>query len=153
MKQELAAANPDEPLEMELAAFNSWVDRIGAVVAAATTVNISLGNPGNFDIVATPDEMEEGSITFAARNDDVAAITHEFLLIKTDTLAADLISNAPIGLSFDESGYDVRVDSGDLPEGATYQTTVSLEAGHYVAVCNEPGHAHNGMATDFTVAA
>jgi uncharacterized cupredoxin-like copper-binding protein len=42
---------------------------------------------------------------------------------------------------------------GDLstgPLGAAL-TTDKLAPGHYVAVCNLPGHYHNGMRVDFTV--
>jgi uncharacterized cupredoxin-like copper-binding protein len=116
------------------------------------TVTVALGSPDNFDIVPNTVSVLAQDITFAVRNADAFAITHEFLLIKTTDTAAAIIAAAPLGGTFDESGYDVRVDSGDIAQHGTYTSSaVTLEAGHYVMVCNEPGHAHSGMALDFTV--
>ncbi len=39
-----------------------------------------------------------------------------------------------------------------MAQGVRARADVSLEAGGYVAVCNEAGHSANGMAADLTVA-
>jgi uncharacterized cupredoxin-like copper-binding protein len=39
----------------------------------------------------------------------------------------------------------------DLAKGRTKRLSLNLEKGHYVLICNLPGHYEAGMRTDFTV--
>jgi uncharacterized cupredoxin-like copper-binding protein len=84
-----------------------------------------------------------GKIRFSVHNS--GAITHEFVVIRTDKPAAGLMK----GARADESG-NVG-ETGDLKAGATKAITLNLKAGHYALICNLPGHYKAGQHTDFTV--
>ena len=76
------------------------------------------------------------------------ALQHEFVIYRTDLAALDL----PLveGL-VDQSSPDItvvlRIDTFE----ASRLESVVLEAGHYVLLCNLPGHYELGMSTNFTV--
>jgi uncharacterized cupredoxin-like copper-binding protein len=84
-----------------------------------------------------------GKIRFSVHNS--GAITHEFVVIRTDKPAADLLK----GTRADESG-NVG-ETGDLAAGASKTVTLNLKAGHYALICNLPGHYKLGQHVDFTV--
>jgi uncharacterized cupredoxin-like copper-binding protein len=102
----------------------------------------------SFSVTPTSTSAKAGSVTFAVTN--VATdVAHEFVVIKTD-LAADQL---PVGgdQKVDETAVTV---AGELPEmtmGSASTLNVTLEAGHYVLICNVVGHYSAGMRTDFTV--
>jgi len=81
-------------------------------------------------------------------------MTHEFVVLKTDTPAASI----PIGtfegeqgrINEDTAGTNVG-ETGDLKAGATKTVTINLQPGHYVFLCNLPGHYMQGMRIDVTV--
>ena len=76
---------------------------------------------------------------------------HEMVLLKTD--------RAPTALPLQAGGDKVDEEAsgtsaGEIEEisaGATKAATFNLTPGHYVLVCNEPGHYKNGMAASFEV--
>lgn len=113
-----------------------------------TTVVVALGSEG-FDIIATPMKPRSGPMHFIITD---VGFGHELLVIKTATTASAIIASAIMGGQFDESPYDIRVDTGTVAHGDTVEHDATLEPGHYVLVCNEPGHAHLGMAIDWSVA-
>lgn len=124
-------------------------DGTRALIEAPPTVAIDLGGSEAFEIAASPTEVSAGYVTFVVHN--IGGFTHECLIVKTDLSASDLVALAPQGGQLDESTLDVRADSGDVPAGTYVRFDVVLPPGHYVLVCNEAGHAHLGMATDFDV--
>lgn len=88
-----------------------------------------------------------GTITFQVTN--TGTMEHEFLVIDTDTAAADL--------PYDES--TDRVPEGDvtvldeiegIQPGETKTLELDLEAGHYALICNLVKHWRQGMRADFT---
>lgn len=87
-----------------------------------------------------------GSVTFHITNN--GALTHEFVVIASDTPAASL----PVGDDSTVSEDDVEVvdEVEDIEAGATADLTVDLPAGHYDIICNIEGHYTSGMHTDFT---
>ncbi|MEX1248923.1 MAG: hypothetical protein WEA61_10630 [Anaerolineales bacterium] len=113
------------------------------------------GGPAKIDVTMTDYQMElsadsvkAGEVTFHIQND--ADITvHEFVVVQTDTLAADL----PVGedLLVDESQFTPVDEVEDLEAGDSADLTVTLAPGHYVLLCNIAGHFTLGMHTDFTV--
>jgi len=102
--------------------------------------------------VAMPTALHPGRHTFAVTNSGTAP--HELLVFRTD-----LPGNAlPVGADGDvieDSPLLVKVvDSGDASNpGASKSVPASqpFAPGHYVAVCNLPGHYRLGMWLNVTV--
>jgi uncharacterized cupredoxin-like copper-binding protein len=93
-----------------------------------------------------------GKVTFTVKND--GTIPHEFVVLRTDTMAADfpIASFEGESLRFDEDAAGENVgETGDMEAGTTKSLVVSLPAGHYALVCNLPTHYGLGMHIDFTV--
>ncbi len=110
----------------------------------ASRVGVSLGGSSEFALTATPAKIAAGKVTFRVRND--GSITHELVVVRTDMAAGALASG---GGRADETGS--AGESGDLTAGASANLSLNLPAGHYVLLCNLPGHYAGGMRTDFTV--
>lgn len=121
------------------------------VSAVGATVSISLTQ---WSVTPTATTIPAGKVSFKVSN--VGSITHEFVVLKTNTLAADI----PIGsfegekdrINEDTSGTNVG-ETGDMKVGATKTITIGLQPGHYVFLCNLPAHYGLGMHTDVTVVA
>ena len=93
-----------------------------------------------------PATVAAGSVTFTVVNEGVKK--HEFVILQTDVMAADL----PIkGDEVNEDDYVVVDEIGDLPPGETGTLTVDLAPGHYALICNLKGHMRMGMYADITV--
>ena len=105
-----------------------------------------------WSITPTSTMVPAGTITFSVRN--AGAIPHEFVVLSTDTLAADF----PIGsfegeanrIDEDKVGTNVG-ETGDMQPKTTKPITIDLKPGHYAFVCNLPAHYGLGMHVDFTV--
>ena len=67
------------------------------------------------------------------------------VVIKTDKMAADLGQGAQAS----EAGKVGAV--AELAAGQSKKLTLNLVAGHYVLICNVPGHYAAGMYQDFNV--
>jgi uncharacterized cupredoxin-like copper-binding protein len=128
----------------------------GSPSASATTsreggqnVSVSL-NQWSVTPSTTP---SSGSVTFTVTND--GTITHEFVVLKTETLSADIpvgkFEGEPNRINEDTAGTNVG-ETGDMDAGATKTLTIDLAPGHYVFLCNLPGHYQSGMHVDVTVA-
>ncbi len=74
--------------------------------------------------------------------------------MQTDTPAADFHIGSFEGeknrVNEDTVGTNVG-ETGDLRTGTTKTITIDLKPGHYVFMCNLPGHYALGMHADFTV--
>jgi uncharacterized cupredoxin-like copper-binding protein len=71
---------------------------------------------------------------------------HELVVIKTSKAANEL----PVSYRrASDKGSVGEVE--DIAGGKSKQLTLNLKKGHYVLVCNLPGHYKAGMRTDFTV--
>ncbi len=119
----------------------------GAEVAASeadTTVDATLGE---YFIKLDADSASAGNIQFKVSND--GKLEHEFVVIATDTPAADL----PLeGTDVDEAAAgEVPGEIGSVEAGATEEITLSLDASKYALICNLPGHYKAGQYTEFTV--
>jgi uncharacterized cupredoxin-like copper-binding protein len=96
-----------------------------------------------FSVNPSAAQAAAGKVTFKVHNS--GTITHEFVVVKTNKSAADLLK----GSRADESG-NVG-ETGDLKAGASKALTLNLKPGHYALICNLPGHYAAGQHVDFTV--
>lgn len=119
-------------------------------VAPGGPVTVTLDQ---WSITPSATTVSAGPITFVVS--DAGTITHEFVVIRSDTPAADF----PIGsfegeknrINEDTVGTNVG-ETGDMEAGGTQSLNLDLRPGHYAFVCNLPGHYGLGMHIDFTVA-
>ena len=131
---------------------------IGIVVVAVAYVRNRSPAPAG-DVQATtvdfkitmPTTLTAGAHTIGLTND--GTVGHELVLFKTD-LPANALPLQANGDVNEASSELVNVgDSGEpLKAGGTESfDTKSLNPGHYVAVCNLPGHYQLGMKLNVTV--
>jgi uncharacterized cupredoxin-like copper-binding protein len=85
-------------------------------------------------------------VTFNVTNSGTTI--HEFVVVETDTKAADL---TVVDNKIDESVLTPVDEIEDIEAGATPTLTVDLAAGHYVLLCNIETHYSQGMYADFDV--
>jgi uncharacterized cupredoxin-like copper-binding protein len=117
----------------------------GPTTPSAATVTVSLAS---FSLSPSPASAPAGSVTFNISN-TAAEDVHEFVVVQSDLAAGEL----PIGAegAIDESALTVVDEVEEMAPGASASLTVDLAAGHYVLLCNVPGHYGLGMRADFTV--
>ncbi len=117
--------------------------------AGQTDVAVNLQQ---WSITPTIATAPTGTITFAVTN--AGTITHEFVVLSTDTLAADFPIKSFEGetnrIDEDKVGENVG-ETGDMEPNTTKTLTIDLKPGHYAFVCNLPAHYGLGMHVDFTV--
>jgi uncharacterized cupredoxin-like copper-binding protein len=105
-----------------------------------------------WSITPQASHVAAGPVTFTVSND--GTITHEFVVMQTDTPAADFHIGSFEGekprVNEDAAGTNVG-ETGNLKAGTRKTITIDLKPGHYVFMCNLPGHYGLGMHTDFTV--
>ena len=105
-----------------------------------------------WSVTPTVTTVPAGSVTFTVTND--GTIPHEFVVLQTETSAADFPIKSFEGeserINEDTAGTNVG-ETGDMEAGTTKTLTIDLASGHYAFVCNLPAHYGQGMHTDFTV--
>lgn len=103
----------------------------------------------SFQIKFSKYSAQAGPITFHIVNgaDDML---HEFILIQTDAPASELPTDEMTG-RVQEDAVTIITAAEDIPPANSRNITVNLAAGHYVIVCNLPGHYEQGMRVDFNV--
>jgi uncharacterized cupredoxin-like copper-binding protein len=94
-------------------------------------------------IAISPKSASHGKVTFAVKNG--GSVEHELVVIKTSTKASKL------KLSGGEASEKGSVGEVELQKGKSKNLTLNLAKGHYVLICNIPGHYKGGMHVDFTV--
>jgi uncharacterized cupredoxin-like copper-binding protein len=112
----------------------------GAAAALPHKIDDTLAE---FSVTPSAPQAAAGKVTFAVQNS--GKVTHEFVVLRTDKPAANLLQ----GARADESG-NVG-ETGDLQPGQAKTISLKLPAGHYALICNLPGHYKAGQHTDFTV--
>lgn len=114
-----------------------------AQAAAGGAVEVTLKQwavePGSSTVAA-------GEVTFTVSN--AGAAPHEFAIVRSDL--------NPEGLptadgAVDENRVEVVGRIDQFPGGETMETTLTLQAGSYVLICNIPAHYDLGMRAAFTV--
>jgi uncharacterized cupredoxin-like copper-binding protein len=111
-----------------------------ATAPGAVTVALS-----EWKVAPSTTEMPAGPVTFDVHNS--GAQPHELVVLKTTKAAAHLGAAGTARLP--ETGHVGEV--GELKAGASGKTTIKLAPGHYVLICNLPGHWTAGMHSDLTV--
>lgn len=108
----------------------------------ATTVNFK---------ILMPTSLTEGKHTIGLTNN--GTVDHEVVLFKTDLPANALPLEANGDVNEDSPQLTNVADSGEPLKagGTTSFKTTALTPGHYVAVCNLPGHYRLGMKLTVTV--
>ncbi len=105
-----------------------------------------------WSITPTVSTVSTGSVAFTVTNN--GTVEHEFVVLQTDTPAADFPITSFEGekdrLNEDTAGTNVG-ETGDMAPATTKTITIDLQPGHYAFVCNLPGHYGKGMHIDFTV--
>jgi uncharacterized cupredoxin-like copper-binding protein len=97
-----------------------------------------------FKIKPTATAVHAGSVSFAVTNEGKAK--HEFVVLQTDVAAGAL----PVKGSRASEAGNIG-ETGDLGAGESKTVTLDLKAGHYVFICNLPGHYKSGMRRGFRV--
>ncbi len=87
-----------------------------------------------------------GEVRFEIEN--AGSVPHDFVLIRTDLDAADL-PYLTEDLKVIEDGLEIVDEVRGLNTGESASLTVTLEAGHYVVICNVSGHYGEGMRVNF----
>src|SRR3954470_2427341 len=106
----------------------------------STTVTLS-----EFKISPSPKSASAGKVTFTVKNK--GDMEHEMIVVKTSTAASKFKVGGNNRVS--EKGSVGEVE--DLAGGKSKKLTLNLKKGHYVLLCNIPGHYKGGMRADFTV--
>jgi uncharacterized cupredoxin-like copper-binding protein len=124
-----------------------------AIASASTTpagpVMVSIQQ---WSITPQVSTVSTGPVTFEVSNK--GTITHEFVVMRTNTAAPDLKVGTYEGQSprvNENTAGTVVGETGDMAAGTTKFVTINLEPGHYVFMCNLPAHYGLGMHTDFIV--
>ena len=97
-----------------------------------------------FSVKASPKSVTAGKVKFSVKN--AGSDEHELVIVKTNTPASKLKVS---GGRAKASGEVARIE--DVAGGKSKSKTVSLKKGHYVLICNLPGHYQQGMRADLTV--
>ena len=105
-----------------------------------------------FRITPALTRARPGTVVFKAHN--AGAVTHQFLVIRSDLGTADL-PRLSANRGVDETKVDVVGKVEDIAPGATGELSVAADAGKYVLICNlfAGGESHylEGMYTAFEV--
>ncbi len=126
---------------------------VGAALALRTT-----GPSGDVVVKTTnykismPSTLRAGRHTLAYTND--GSVPHEILLFRTDLPGNALPLRADGSVDEESPLLHSVADSGNQTAPGGYEsvpTNEPLTAGHYVAVCNLPGHYRLGMWLNVSV--
>jgi uncharacterized cupredoxin-like copper-binding protein len=114
---------------------------------AETTDTVSVIEK-NYGIYLNTSAVPAGQINFDLSN--LGPDQHEFVVFKTD-LAADQLPVANGLVNENAPTLQKQDEQQEYPSGETRTLTLNLDPGHYVLICNLPGHYQQGMHVDFTV--
>jgi hypothetical protein len=97
----------------------------------------------DFRIVPYQSTVAAGKVTFVATNG--GKVPHEMVVVRTDSRPRDLLKGAKAS----EAGSVGEI--GEFKAGGTARVTLDLKPGHYLLLCNLPGHFKAGMFKNFIV--
>lgn len=103
------------------------------------------------EITIDPDTASADLLTWGITNS--GALDHEFLILQTDDVAADVIALGIEDDVADLDAYTVAGSSGVIAAGDSTVFFADLAEGHYVIVSNQVNDVFAGMVTEFTVSA
>jgi uncharacterized cupredoxin-like copper-binding protein len=110
-------------------------------------VQLNMGKPAEFSLRPSVRSAAAGEVAFKVRN--AGKIEHEFVILKTPTKAARLKARPGAPSEVVEPGFLVELE--DMQPGDRANLVMPLKRGHYVLLCNKPGHFKGGMRSDFVV--
>jgi uncharacterized cupredoxin-like copper-binding protein len=121
---------------------------VGATTAGALTRGKVIQTKLNeYNVLTAKQSAPAGKVTFVVKN--IGKIVHEFVVVKTDKPAGNLLGGDHGPNRADESGSVGEIE--ELKPGETKRLTVTLKKGHYALLCNLPGHYKAGQYIDFYV--
>jgi uncharacterized cupredoxin-like copper-binding protein len=117
-----------------------------AVVGQAVGVTLD-----EFKVQFDTNSVPAGKVTFEITN--TGHEKHELVILRTDLNVNAIPENSSEKNKLTENGTGVvHVTEYDgVDPGKEHNLVADLPAGHYLLLCNYPGHAHAGMAAFFTV--
>ena len=93
-------------------------------------------------------QIKAGSVTFDVHNAADNSLVHELVVLRTP-IADDAL---PVRKGqVPEVKFQKMGEVEDVAPGKSRRLTIKLVPGHYVLVCNKPGHYSMGMHTSLTV--
>ncbi len=103
----------------------------------------------SFRIHISQETVQAGPVTFHIVNgaDDML---HEFIIVKTDLPSTDLPLD-PVTSRVNEDAIEIVTSQDNIEPAHSRDINLTLDAGHYVLICNLPGHYLQGMMVDFHV--
>ena len=125
----------------------------GGSPAAGQAIDVTLQE---WAVVPASESVAAGDVTVSLSNTGPEDI-HEFVVLKTDLDAGALPVDDTGAVSEEGEGITVVDEIEDIPVGESQDLSVSLDAGHYVLLCNiysedeQEAHYTQGMRTNFTV--
>lgn len=143
-----AASMSDSPAGSSAAAMVPGADTSGAAASSggSGSLNVDLTE---WSIKPDVTSVKAGTVQITANNK--GTMEHELVLIKTPTAANALPMSSDGSTANEDASGASAGELDDIPAGQRKSNTFNLTAGHYVLICNEPGHYRQGMAIDFTV--
>lgn len=125
----------------------------GPALAAATKLQVQEfdNDTGKMWMELSATSVHSGKVDIDVVNKTSMKQVHELLLIKTDKEAKDLPLVAD-GTKIDEDQLKQQLtEVVELQPGKEGRKVVALSPGHYLLLCNQPGHVAAGMSTSLTV--
>lgn len=122
---------------------------IGALAACGggkSSVDVTL--TGDYQIQLSSSTANAGEVTFNIQN-TAQDIEHEFVIVKTDLSPSDMPKDDNGDVIEDQ--VNIVTEQEAIQPGESATLVANLEAGHYVLMCNLPGHFMQGMHAEFTV--
>lgn len=145
--QRLALANCAPRYPQGAVVHVNLTDRGGTMMGGGNSMMVS--------VVASPDSVPSGVVTFVATN--TGALNHELLVLPAPadgvgTRVAGSDGKIDEASSFGEASTSCGRGAGNgISPGATSWVTMRLTPGNYELLCDEPWHYANGMFTAFNV--
>ena len=102
----------------------------------------------NYAITPATTSLKTGSVTFHVKNDSTDQ-THEMVVLQTDLTGDKLPTESDGTVAEEQLKSEGEVE--DLAPGESKDLTLDLAPGHYVLLCNVPGHYKLGMYKEITV--
>ncbi|MBI3898709.1 MAG: cupredoxin domain-containing protein [Gammaproteobacteria bacterium] len=91
--------------------------------------------------------VKAGKVTFEVTNASTTKVLHEMVVLKTSVAEDKLpVKNDRVP----ERKFKSMGEVSDLATDKSQKLTAKLAAGHYVLICNNPGHYQMGMHTTLT---
>lgn len=123
---------------------------LGLALAACSsgTHSVDVTLTEDYQIQLSTSSANAGEITFNITN-TATELEHEFVIVKTDLTP----SQFPLDSEGDvpEDQVDIVTEQEAIQPGDNATLVANLDAGHYVLMCNLPGHFSQGMHAEFTV--